>query len=429
LEYHKKLNLDPERKKKIYKKVSKSVSKARTSGPNSERCKQSAIENFRKGTDKVIELYKDPIWREEQIEKQKEGFKEFKGTEIYIQRCKNLSKRNHDNFLNPEYKEKVFKNQTIKFDKKCLDLLVDFIRETKSTKASDVWKHIDNAGKLNEYFLEINKDTTAANFSGKLGLNTLNKLARKFGYKTLAHLVQENQYVNHRITKIEYLTEKIDVGNLTIKETLYNQYHTYTIDAGIIISNTNLGQIEDIMYFQERLYKALHVPTSRLKSDSGFGMGRSAEISRDEVKFSRFITKIRKRFDHLFKELLKSQLVLKGIILVDEWDPIREKITFDYQKDSVFQEAKEQEIWSTRIELLQQFDPGPIVDRYVSREWINKNILRFSDDEIELMEKQIKTEKPIADKEAERNASLENSAFFDEPETKPPAKKKKSGEK
>ena len=429
LEYHKILNLDPKKKKEIYEKVSKSVSKARKFGPTADRCKQTAIENFRKGTDKVIELYKDPIWREKQIEKQKEGFKEFEGTEIYIQKGKNLSNRNHKNFLNPEYKEKVFKNQTIKFDKKCLDLLVDFIRKTNSTKASDIWKNINNATKLNSYFIKINKDTTAANFSGKLGLNNLNKLARKFGYKTLAHLVKENQYVNHRIIKIEYLEEKIDVGNLTISENAFNSFHTYALDCGIFVGNSNLGQIEDIMYFQERLYKALHVPASRLKSDAGFGVGREAEISRDEVKFSRFITKLRKRFDHLLKELLKIQLELRGIITKDEWEIFRENIDIDYSKDSVFSEAKDQEIWTTRFQLLAAIDPNPPIDRYISREWVFKNVLKLDDDALELMKEQIKKEKPEVEAEAEKAASLDTGAFFEDETPPPSAPKKKTSEK
>jgi hypothetical protein len=423
-EYHEKLNLDPERKKEIYQRVAKGVSEGRTTGPNAARCKESAIENFQKGTEKVKELYKDPAWRENQIEKQLEGFENFRGTEVWKNKKKNLAKRNRENFLNPEYKEKVFKNQTIKFDKKCLDLIVDLIRNTKSNTVKKLESHLENAKELNEYFTKINRDTKAANFFGKLGISNLNKMSRQFGYKSLAQLVHEQQYVNHRIIKIEYLTERIDVGNLTIKETKYNQFHTYAIDSEVFIGNTNLGQIEDLNYFQERLYKALHVPTSRLKSDSGFGMGRSAEISRDEIKFSRFITKLRKRFDHLFKELLKIQLILKKVIDLDDWEEIREKIIFDYQKDSVFTEAKEQEIWTTRIDLLQQFDPGPVVDRYVTREWLKKNILRFTDDEIELLETGIKKEKPIADAEIEKTAALESGAFFDEPEVKPKPKKK-----
>jgi hypothetical protein len=225
------------------------------------------------------------------------------------------------------------------------------------------------------------------------------------------------------------LEEKIDVGNLTISENAFNSFHTYALDCGIFVGNSNLGQIEDIMYFQERLYKALHVPASRLKSDAGFGVGREAEISRDEVKFSRFITKLRKRFDHLLKELLKIQLELRGIITKDEWEIFRENIDIDYSKDSVFSEAKDQEIWTTRFQLLAAIDPNPPIDRYISREWVFKNVLKLDDDALELMKEQIKKEKPEVEAEAEKAASLDTGAFFEDETPPPPAPKKKTSEK
>jgi hypothetical protein len=194
-----------------------------------------------------------------------------------------------------------------------------------------------------------------------------------------------------------------------------------TLPAG-----TNLGQIEDIMYFQERLYQALHVPKSRLKSDGGFGVGREAEISRDEVKFSRFIVKLRKRFDHLIKELLKIQLELRGIITKDEWGEFRDNITIDYQKDSVFTEAKEQEIWIKRLQLLAAIDPNPPIDRYISREWVFKNVLMLDEDQIEIMKEQMKKEKPEVEAEKEKEASLETGAFFEPEQPKAPPKKAKS---
>jgi hypothetical protein len=201
-----------------------------------------------------------------------------------------------------------------------------------------------------------------------------------------------------------------------------------TLPAG-----TNLGQIEDIMYFQERLYKALHVPTSRMKSEGGLGMGREAEISRDEIKFSRFINKLRKRFDHLFKELLKIQLILKQVIVLDDWEKFRENITFDYAKDSVFTEAEEQQIWMTRLQLLQMFDPNiEPVGTYVSREWVKKNVMRQTDEEIELMKTQMDSEAPEIEDEREKFAALETGAFFEPPEPKATVKakpKKKSGDK
>lgn len=203
-----------------------------------------------------------------------------------------------------------------------------------------------------------------------------------------------------------------------------------TLPAG-----SNLGQIEDIMYFQERLYRSLHVPASRMSNgDGGMGMGRSAEISRDEVKFSRFITKLRKRFNNLFTELLRVQLLLSGVILLEDWADISENIFFDYQKDSVFAEAKEQEILQSRINLLQQLDPGPVVGRYYSMEWIKRNVLMQDEKLIEVMDEQMDKEQPQLDADNEKEAALSTGAFFDPgaeggPPMPPAPKKKKSGDK
>ena len=179
----------------------------------------------------------------------------------------------------------------------------------------------------------------------------------------------------------------------------------------------NLGQIEDIEYFQKRLYKALHVPSSRLDNQGGGGIGlnRTAEISRDEIKFSRFITKLRKRFEHLFKELIRVQLLLKGVILLEDWEVYRQSIHFDYQKDSVFQEMKDQEMWTARFTLLQQVDPDtPIVGTYVSRDWVRANILKLNEEQIVVMQKEMDKEAPEIEKERQDKASLETGAFFDQ---------------
>jgi hypothetical protein len=179
----------------------------------------------------------------------------------------------------------------------------------------------------------------------------------------------------------------------------------------------NLGQIEDIEYFKKNLYKSLHVPISRLEDSGsgGLGMNRTAEISRDEVKFSRFINKLRKRFEHLFKELVRVQLLLKGVILLEDWEALYQDIHFDYQKDSVFQEMKDQEVWTSRFTLLQQIDPDtPIVGTYVSREWVKSTILRQNDEQILEMQKQMDKEAPIIEKERQDKAELETGAFFDQ---------------
>ena len=155
----------------------------------------------------------------------------------------------------------------------------------------------------------------------------------------------------------------------------------------------NLGELEDVKYFQKKLYRALNVPESRLESDSSFNVGRSAEITRDEVKFQKFVVRLRKKFSDLFLDLLKTQLVLKGVFSLEEWDDMKEHIQFDFVADNYFSELKEQEIMNARMALLQQMDP--FVGRYFSLEYMRRQILRQPDAEFNEIDKQM--EKEIAD--------------------------------
>jgi hypothetical protein len=150
----------------------------------------------------------------------------------------------------------------------------------------------------------------------------------------------------------------------------------------------NLGAIEDIEYFQSKLYHALNVPISRMQATQGFSIGRSQEISRDEIKFNKFIIRLRKKFTILFLEALKVQLVAKNIINVDEWDDMRTQIRFDFLEDNHFSELKDTEILTSRVTLLQQLDP--YIGRFYSEEWIKREVLRLTEDEIKAMDKQMK---------------------------------------
>ena len=152
----------------------------------------------------------------------------------------------------------------------------------------------------------------------------------------------------------------------------------------------NLGQIDDIIYFQKKLYKSLNVPVNRLEQEAQFSLGRSSEITRDEVKFKKFIDRLRNRFSDLFMQLLKTQLLLKGIITREDWKVWKEKIAFDYIEDNYFAELKESEMLRERFDMLSSLDE--YVGKYISNEWIRKNVLRQTEDEIEEIQKQIDQE-------------------------------------
>ena len=172
----------------------------------------------------------------------------------------------------------------------------------------------------------------------------------------------------------------------------------------------NLGQIDDIIYFQKKLYKSLNVPSNRLEQEAQFSLGRSTEISRDEVKFQKFINRLRKKFSWMFLDLLKTQLILKGIISEQDWATFKEDIVIDFIQDSAFAELKENEIMRERIGLLTEMDQ--YVGQYFSKEWIRKNVLMQTDDDIERMKEEIDAEKASGeiepDDEIEPDEDLEN---------------------
>jgi hypothetical protein len=155
----------------------------------------------------------------------------------------------------------------------------------------------------------------------------------------------------------------------------------------------NLGELADVKYFEQKLYKSLNVPASRLESQTGFTLGRSTEITRDELKFSKFIDRIRARFSTLFDELMERQLALKGICSVDEWKKLKETIHYDFLKDNNFMELKEAELMTARLQLMTQIDP--YVGTYFSKAWVKKHVLHFDEEGIERMEKELAEEQAM----------------------------------
>ena len=157
----------------------------------------------------------------------------------------------------------------------------------------------------------------------------------------------------------------------------------------------NLGELADVQYFEKKLYKSLNVPASRLEQSQGFSLGRTTEITRDEIKFSKFIARLRSKFTILFDELMERQLALKGICSVDEWNELKETIHYDFLKDNNFMELKESELMASRLTLMQQIDP--YVGVYFSKAWVKKHVLHFDEEGIERMEKELaaeQTDKP-----------------------------------
>jgi len=156
----------------------------------------------------------------------------------------------------------------------------------------------------------------------------------------------------------------------------------------------NLGELEDVKYFEKKLYKALNVPVSRLNPEaSGFSLGRTNEITRDELKFNKFVSRMRSKFADIFDQALRAQCVLKGICTAEEWAEMKEHIHYDFIKDNNFTELKDAELMKERLSLLSNVDP--YTGRYFSQSWIQRNVLRMNDDEIKTMQEEMDEEKEM----------------------------------
>lgn len=155
-----------------------------------------------------------------------------------------------------------------------------------------------------------------------------------------------------------------------------------TLDGG-----QNLGELTDVEYFKKKLYFALNIPPSRLVGENGFNLGRSADITRDEVKFYKFIERLRYKFSGMFSQLLRVQLILKGVITEDDWNLIYPHMNFSFNRDSYFNDLKDSEILSSRMELAAQMEP--MIGRYYSSNYIRKNILKQTEEEMELINREM----------------------------------------
>jgi DNA-dependent RNA polymerase auxiliary subunit epsilon len=312
-------------------------------------------------------------------------------------------------------------------------------------KEKDAKTNVDFIKRIDEYFLfnekgvvhqksaNVNDYSTSANAlritkdaichvpSGlvdqdkNVGLSYLHKAIRPANQLRM----MENALVIYRITRApERRVFYVDVGNLPkIKAEQYlkgimNQYRNkivYDSNTGEIRDDKkfmsmledfwlprreggrgtqietlpggeNLGQIQDVDYFQRKLYQALNVPISRQQQQSGLNFGRAAEINRDEWKFTKFIARLRRRFSLIFDDLLKTQLILKGIITEADWESIKYKIQYNFATDAYYTESKEQQILQSRIEILNGM--ANYIGSLYSKEYVQKNILKLTDDEI-----------------------------------------------
>jgi hypothetical protein len=230
-----------------------------------------------------------------------------------------------------------------------------------------------------------------------------------------------NRYRNRLVYNPQTGEVKDDRAHLTMLEDFWipnrdgRGTRIDTLDGG-----QNLGQMEDVDYLQRKLYRALNVPISRLESTTGFNMGRSSEISRDEVKFFKFIERLKIKFSMLFLDLLKKQVILKGIMTLEDWDKIYQDIQFNFNKDSYFNELKENEIMRDKVDMLNVL--STFEGKYFSSKYIRKHILGQSDDIMKQIDEEMAEEQQLAMKAQQQQMMLN-------PPVQPPSEEEKPKDK
>jgi hypothetical protein len=317
-----------------------------------------------------------------------------------------------------EYASKI---QSIEYSDELILAVNSLIKSGAKTKRAVAKAINETRTDLVEQWQATNSTRAIKNWNPdrKFGTGDLDKIYARYGVSSWADYIDAIIHRNHKIVNIEYLDERMDVGTLGIDRfEVYHDHHTFALDAGIYTCNSSgeikddrvhttmledywlprrsngrateittlpseniTGQTDNVMYFLNKLYGALNVPLSRVRPDTSFQLGRSQEITRDEVKFGKFIDRLRKKFSAVFLQALRVQLILKGIITPEDWDFIRSRISFDYMRDNHFAELKDAEILSNRIQMANEV--LPLVGKFYSLEYIRRRVLKLTDEEIE----------------------------------------------
>lgn len=248
------------------------------------------------------------------------------------------------------------------------------------------------------------------------------------------------EIMNRHKNKLIYDASTGDIKNDRKFMTMLEDYWLTRREGGrgtevdTLPAGQNLGQMEDVLYFQKRLYKSLNVPATRLDEGSPFDFGQPTAISKDEVKFNKFIVRLRMKFAQLFIKALERQLILKGIVTYDDWLMLKPFIKFNFARDNHFTELKNAEILMQRLQQLQLVDPaGPYVGKYYSAQWVRKNILKQTDEDMVAMDQQIQDESMLPQFQDPMEAGMQDQDVDaggqgnDDGSSDPAPKKKESG--
>lgn len=405
-------NLSNEEKIELGLKRSEIMRSYHSNLTDNEKQRRDEICNINLERAKIVNraLWNDPEFREKEKIRREKTFTEERREEISKRITLMHQKNNLDSEFCSKRRRAIQDNQKIIIDNEILCAIIDCVsgKTTHQVTIEDVVDLLNSNKSLVEKFKFLNKDKSTPNFNFDDGftVGVVRKCPKDFGYNSWTELRRNANKHNHRIISIEWLDSPIEVGTLTID----NDYHTFALTAGIFTKNSDsIGVITDIEYFRGKLYQSLNVPASRFKDEpTSFSFGKSTEINRDEYRFKKFLNRVRQRFMYVFEDLLRTQLILKKIISPEDWDGIRRELQWNYTEDNAFVEYKETEIMMNRVEALQAIDQ--FVGKYYTEDWVLKNVMHYSADEIDNLEKYKNTAKET-DQETEPEGETSSDAF------------------
>lgn len=381
-----------------------------------------SAENWQKGRSVFSQNMQDVDYKKWFTSRQVEGWT-LNHREVASDHAKNrnLSKLGND-FKSEQYKDKnsqVSKNHkkkyTTEYPQELTSMIVEGVKLGMDKKT--VLAHINSSVDIIQKFVELNKTKVMGGQKDytKLNLCDIGRIMQATEYGSVANLKEALKFRNHKITKVEWLDERMDTGCLTIDgNEEFHKYHTFALASGVYTGNQmmedfwmprrgdksteittlpggqGLGDLSDLDYFKDKLYRSLNVPKSRFAQDTGFQIGRSDTVSRDEIKFQKFISKIRNKFQNIFLDILRVQLISRGVFTNKDWDQFKSEFRIEFNKDNHFTELKENEILNTRVQTALQLDP--FVGKYISKAYIQKKIMKFTDLEIKDIQRQIELE-------------------------------------
>lgn len=416
-------NLSEDQYKEFCHKVSVGVNGYIDSLTEEERAQRAVIsrKNFKKGTDAFsLRSRTDSNFREEVTKKIKDAWTE----ERRNQQSENSTRINYETWGNHEKttkrRENHKKTQKFEYDRTILVKIIDLVKGKTQHQITlkDVVASLNTDENMLNLMLRLHENKRIPMWKPEYGFTAgyVISLVVNFGYESWGDFRKKESLYNHRIVNIEWLENETEVGTLTIDGyEIIHAHHTFALSAGIFTKNSGLGNLDDLDYFKDKLYHALNVPKSRFNADTGFSIGRSDTISRDEIKFQKFVTKLRNKFTSMFMDILRVQLISKGVFQSKDWEQLKEKIQLEYAKDNFFSELKENEVLNARLQSVAQLDP--FVGKYISKAFIQRNVMRFTDEEMKQLDTEIAEER----KQDIKNGLIPDPADMQPQFNQPPA--------